>query len=1529
MKLNYGVFLAGLLFPVCYLFSQQKTAMEKPDQGLFIWLLKFETATGEAIMADLLKKSPGFSNCRWKRAFRSDVDPLNRIYSLQGFAGEEEMKRAMLWFKAQKTVEKVETIPEYTFFHTPNDLKSNQWNLTKIQAEQAWDVARGGQDILVGLVDDGMDTAHSDLQPQLWHNPREIPGNGKDDDANGYVDDWFGWDMADNDNDPSVSLANNLVHGTHCAGIIGARTNNNIGIAGIGYHLKIMPIKCGRNGTPFIFNPYEGVEYCINNGTRIISMSWGGGAYSATYQAIFDYAASKGVLCIAAAGNSSTQITMYPAGYNHVIAVGSTTSTDAKSNFSNYGTWVDLMAPGSNIYSTLPGNSYGNLSGTSMACPLVSGLCALMLSKNPAATAAQVEACLKSGCESVDAVNPTFKGLMGAGRINAWRSMQCLKVISADLVASKWIVCSGDTVQFLDKSSNAVNQWKWTFPGGIPSVSLSRNPIVRYNSPGTYAVKLWVSDGVNSDSIIAVDSVKFGIPGVRFAGNQTIVKGDYGTIEAHLEGHGPWDISYTDGSSVFNVSGITYSPYFILVQPLKNTTYRPVSVSEKGCTGGVSDSARIAVLPQGLDSVGNCDNGYRFDMNLGESSIPMQSLDLDMQNDSTMIIAGYYGASVSRNALLASVNTKGKLNWAVSSGGDREDGYYCVQSSSSGSIYAGGYTHSATSTRSAVMAKYWPDGSLAWRKIYGLGSEYIYRVSVSHDFRYIYYTGLSSDQSYGSEDFTIYKLDTNGNVKWVKQTGDGELNRNHQLLESADGKDLYVVGTFGDAFPVVHAALMKLNSDGTLLWTRKYQMPTDYQVSFHDIKPWGNSDMIVYGYLGRNSGGSTSVTREAVLARLGADGSVKWAKKYTLGQAAPWQMLIVNKQIVLAGSNQNTNTDGFVMLTDSNGNVLKARQWGTAADEVISGIRASGTGEIFYSGHSQPISGQASVARFGKMGCRLNMCQSNTASVSVQNITLNSGSLSWSIKDFNRPVSATFTDSKITPSLTVECKTNAVVKPPCDYSPDFRITDKCLGEEVEFTATGSAVEYTPISWDWDFGDGQLASGRSIKYSYSTAGTYKVVLRVFSKSGNFTCLDSIVKFYRAVDSFRIAAMPADTTICLGDSLQLATPETLCGRPLLKYNWTPKWINDVSAAQPWVSPKSSQVYTVEITDALGRKAGGMVRISVNPGCCKSIARWNLSKSACERDSLYFSNISTCKSNAKFTWFFPGTNLPIYRGKNPPAVWFPKSGSYNVRLVVTDICGTDTLDSMLFVYPKPLAFAGRDTLLCNNDTLRLGSDPVGRNSYLWQPSIGLSSVGEPTPWAFVNSNISYILKVTDENGCIAYDTVQINKGFTVKNYLGPDTILCQGESIWLGNAAELATQYRWNTGEAGSYLFVNRSGMFIRSVTNKCGANQDTVNVKVDDCLCPVYIPSAFTPVHSPGLNDRFMPVFSCPYNYMNLRIYNRWGEKIFESFDENHSWDGWYNGARVPAGAYFCMLQVKGSYYNENREFIKTGLLYVLD
>lgn len=283
------------------------------------------------------------------------------------------------------------------------DLGGNDWGRDLINAPEVWTRGITGENVVVAVIDSGVDYTHPDLFSNIWSNPGEIPNNGIDDDNNGYVDDSRGWDFVNRDNDP-MDLNS---HGTHVAGIIGA-TQDGAGITGVAPNAEIMPVRVlDRNGFGKISDALMGIRYAVENGADVINLSLGGNDYVSEVLDTISWAVEQGVVVVVAAGNESGTFPSYPARFANQfgIAVGSVDSKNQLSTFSNRAGILPLnyvAAPGGDggfsnegdIYSTVPlasGVPYRFLSGTSMAAPHVSGVVALMLQANPGLIPAQVE----------------------------------------------------------------------------------------------------------------------------------------------------------------------------------------------------------------------------------------------------------------------------------------------------------------------------------------------------------------------------------------------------------------------------------------------------------------------------------------------------------------------------------------------------------------------------------------------------------------------------------------------------------------------------------------------------------------------------------------------------------------------------------------------------------------------------------------------------------------------------------------------------------------------------------------------------------------------------------------------------------------------------------------------------------------------------------------------------------------------------------------------------------------------------------
>jgi serine protease len=452
----------------------------------------------------------------------TDDDDLQRIYKV-GFNNINDVDAFIHEIAANPSVEYAEKVPEMKTTYTPNDPSlGTQWHLATINAQAAWGIYNGNSTITVAVVDNAVMRTHPDLSANIWTNPGEIPSNGIDDDANGYVDDVNGYDVGDNDN---IVLPPNTAwsHGTHCSGIVGARTDNTVGISAIGFNVKIIPVKAEANsgGSNSISNGFGGIIYAARCKAKVISCSWGGTVSAASDQSVINYAWSKGCIIIVSAGNDNNSVLHYPAAYNNVYSVASSNSSDQRSSFSCYGTWVDITSPGENIYSTIPNTSYGNMSGTSMACPLVAGLAGLMLSKNPYMSPTAVLNCISSSATNIYTIaanSPYAPNQLGAGRIDAFKAMQCASVAagsppSVDFTSDKQSTCPGNPIKFTDLSTLYPTTWSWTFQGGTPATSSVQNPTITYAAAGTYSVALTASNPFGPGTITKISYITITNPG--------------------------------------------------------------------------------------------------------------------------------------------------------------------------------------------------------------------------------------------------------------------------------------------------------------------------------------------------------------------------------------------------------------------------------------------------------------------------------------------------------------------------------------------------------------------------------------------------------------------------------------------------------------------------------------------------------------------------------------------------------------------------------------------------------------------------------------------------------------------------------------------------------------------------------------------------------------------------------------------------------------------------------------------------------
>ncbi len=376
---------------------------------------------------------------------RVDNHGLSRIYEMTYNSPVDPYDVCRELMKNPEVEYAVPVFIDYPVEYTPNDPEINrQWAVNNIQMNDAWEISKGSEETIIAIVDSGIDRFHPDLQANIWTNPDEIAGDGIDNDSNGKVDDTNGWDFIGNvtgqqfysgqfdpDNE-TTPVHNSNTHGTHVSGCASAVTDNNVGVAGIGFNCKIMPIKCsadnvnpGSGGARGLLQTYEGMLYAAEMGAHIINASWGGSGYSPYSQDVINQINDMGTLVVVASGNNGDNIDnggFYPAAYDNVLCVGATRSNNRRSGFSNYGQRVTVYSPGQNVYSTFPGNRYTNQSGTSMASPVLAGVAGLVRTLRPNWTPRQVIGQIRSTSDDVVAQTPENRPIE-YGRVNAFKAL--------------------------------------------------------------------------------------------------------------------------------------------------------------------------------------------------------------------------------------------------------------------------------------------------------------------------------------------------------------------------------------------------------------------------------------------------------------------------------------------------------------------------------------------------------------------------------------------------------------------------------------------------------------------------------------------------------------------------------------------------------------------------------------------------------------------------------------------------------------------------------------------------------------------------------------------------------------------------------------------------------------------------------------------------------------------------------------------------------------------------------------------------
>ena len=413
-------------------------------------LVKFEEQVGDVESSTIFNKimqqyqlekaEQLFPDQKYKSSPKRKIVDLSRIYKLH-LSESSDIERICTNLSKKPGIEYAEPVYIFRTEEIPNDTYfPQQQHLPQIMAPEAWDVAKGDSSVIIAILDTGVDWDHPDLAVRIWNNEDEIE-DGTDSDENGFVDDIRGWDWVDGASDAhpdedALTQDNNPMdfdgHGTHCAGDAAGITNNGIGIASVSYNCTIMPLRVGwhtSSGGGLIRMDWVALayRYAADNGAYVASLSTG------SSRAVADaarYAFDAGVVITKSAGNDNVDETDPLDAEAFSIAVAAVDDRDYKATYSNYGTWINVSAPGGDfnggrpgIISTVFDDRYSAYQGTSMAAPIVAGLAGLVRSHYPEWSAGDATLQIIATADNIDHLNPGYEGLLGSGRINAYRAI--------------------------------------------------------------------------------------------------------------------------------------------------------------------------------------------------------------------------------------------------------------------------------------------------------------------------------------------------------------------------------------------------------------------------------------------------------------------------------------------------------------------------------------------------------------------------------------------------------------------------------------------------------------------------------------------------------------------------------------------------------------------------------------------------------------------------------------------------------------------------------------------------------------------------------------------------------------------------------------------------------------------------------------------------------------------------------------------------------------------------------------------------
>jgi len=1588
MKDKYKIIILFINTFIFLLVSLCADAQQAEEKNIFTDITKLARFSSEAVYVKLKKtiqsdisyhqtdgfySSYSYPNLRKiaenynfisiQKAFKIKQETISGIYKISFQSkNQHKIEKLIIDLNATDIFEYVEKIPLHYPMFTPNDYY-NFPNFYQgiIHAEDAWALTTGNSSVSIAVLDDGFLLNHDDLYGKVYPGSTDLPGNGIDDDNNSYIDDYQGWDASDIDNNPSLPLSNALFfpHGTAISGIIAANTNNTIGISSVGYNCTYIPVKIKSDVsvTTALTHAIEGFDYAIASDARIICMAWASMDSSQTFQLLCDVAFNNGKTLLAAAGNTGTDIALFPASYNHVISVGASNANDVASAFSSYNEKVDVMAPGNNIYSCSSTgiHQYEMIQGTSASTAITSGIIGLMLAKNPAMTPTELENCLKNGSKNINLQNYLKIGKIGAGRVNAMDAISCAEnPPSGTCHGNTRIHSCPQTPLTLNASSFGTNatSWEWILAGASPDHIFGQIINVSYTYPGIYDIILIGCNSFGCDTTHFFNKIEIGLPTAIFINNNNgmFCLGTYMNLEVVLTGNPPFKLAYTNGILTDTIFNIMADHFSIPISPLQLTTYSLTYVEDSRCVGTVSGS--ISVNPQDCGPCSNSDFGFgNFVSWKGElgKCCGMGNFINGFSSDRQIIVSGnqmdpYSNGLVPMVCPLWQNNIySARLgNWLVSGEAEKLSKRFTVTNDNSNFTFA--------------YAVFLQDPI-----------NHIQIDKPKFEFNILDSNGVQIPDSCahynvtaGPETNSWHQNNLLRFTEWEMVGVDLSQYMGQPITVQFKTEDCGLMGHFGysyiDAFCGPSAILVNNLCDtnsvvilsAPLGYSHYYWTPTaDTTQSIH-ISGLHQSDTITVQM--SNVNGCFSSMKHIIN--------------------------ITPKPIGIAFSDTSICIQGSAHISASGAGIGGTYSWSS----IPAGFTASGANitvspaqTTIYKVKVTNANGcvadsmpEVKVSVLNNaifdLGQDIILCKDDTLILTSPV----SGQIQWS--SYPPGFFSTDTMISIVPEINSKYYILSYDNGSCSFSDSIKVSlfdyqyqnpitniEYCSGQTmVQLTAPPN---YSHYYW--------LINGDTTQsVTINTQANQIVKVAMVSSQA---CLDSGIFILKPIPDPNAFA-GNDTSVCNGLGVGLNASGAYSTQAT--YQWSSIPIGFVSnTANNIVFPQSNTYYVVAVSN--GINCPSPVSYDTVFVAVFTTPLFDLGPDIiiCKGDTIKLHQYTTNTFN-----YWTSSPLGFY-STDSTVFLCPDSTTTYFLSMIDSICSTVDNITLIVKTANPVSQIFEKTY-CPFDTIVQLSAPPGYTGYRWQgsgdttqtitlinppldttfivlcknpvsscfdtvelhlkrmdeiipgltasdtmickgTSIQLQALYDPGSnyhWYSIPSGISstnfqlsdspedtivYFLNIF-KNNCFFSDSIKVYVSEILAFDLGNDTTICYGDSIAL-NPGIAYVHYLWENGSQDTLRFVSKSTECILTVSLGACSLEDKISIEVMPSEDTSFIPNIITP-NGDGINDELKLKNSLVNNF-SLAIFNRWGEKVFASNNKFFNWDARFNGRNLADGVYF--------------------------